>query len=60
MFSAGISVRYYSFMQNIDKTFYDIDKSGTLPSGITQYRAVSQPLATGFRMHASVYVCQAL
>lgn len=40
MFSAGMSVRYYSFMRNIDKTFYDIDQSGTLPSGITEYRAV--------------------
>jgi iron complex outermembrane receptor protein len=40
MFTSGFSLRYYSFMQNIDKTFYDIDKSGTLPSGITNYRAV--------------------
>jgi len=37
-FAIGFSVRYYSFMQNIDKTFYDIDKTGTLPTGIIRYR----------------------
>lgn len=34
----GISERYYSFMQNIDQTFYDIDRPGLLPTGITGYR----------------------
>lgn len=34
----GVSERYYSFMQNIDKTFYDIDQTGTLPTGIIRYR----------------------
>ena len=38
--SVGISGRYYSFMQNIDKTFYDLDKPFLLPTGITQYRQV--------------------
>jgi len=37
-FSLGLSVRYYSFMRNIDKTFYDIDQTGILPTGIIQYR----------------------
>jgi iron complex outermembrane receptor protein len=37
--AVGFSIRYYSFMQNIDKTFYDIDLSGTLPTGIVDYRA---------------------
>jgi iron complex outermembrane receptor protein len=37
-FSAGYSIRYYSFMQNIDQTFLDIDREGQLPTGITQYR----------------------
>lgn len=27
-------------MQNIDQTFYDIDRPGLLPTGITDYRAV--------------------
>ncbi|MEO8148345.1 MAG: TonB-dependent receptor, partial [Bacteroidia bacterium] len=38
--SFGISMRYYSFMQNIDKTFYDLDKPYLLPTGITKYREV--------------------
>ncbi len=43
-FSIGGSARYYSFMENIDKTFYDLDKipgtniDGVLPTGITDYR----------------------
>lgn len=42
--SVGGSARYYSFMENIDKTFYDLDKiqgtniDGVLPTGITEYR----------------------
>jgi iron complex outermembrane receptor protein len=36
--AVGFSERYYSFMQNIDKTLYDVDLSGTLPTGIVQYR----------------------
>ncbi len=36
--SVGYSLRYYSFMQNIDKTFYRLDESGTLPTGIIGYR----------------------
>lgn len=36
--AVGASERYYSFMRNIDKTFYDIDQTGTLPTGITRYR----------------------
>jgi len=39
VFSVGFSERYYSFMKNIDKTFYDIDITGTLPTGIVNYRA---------------------
>jgi len=35
--SAGFSIRYYSFMQNIDQTFYTLDAS-VLPTGIRQYR----------------------
>lgn len=35
--SAGFSVRYYSFIQNIDKTFYDLDQT-VLPVGIVKYR----------------------
>jgi outer membrane receptor protein involved in Fe transport len=43
-FSIGASARYYSFMENIDKTFYDLDKipgtniDGVLPTGIIEYR----------------------
>jgi iron complex outermembrane receptor protein len=37
-FSAGGSARYYSFMQNIDKTFYDLDKPNGLQTGIIEYR----------------------
>ena len=30
-------MRYYSFMENIDKTFYDLDQT-VLPTGIERYR----------------------
>ncbi len=36
--SVGASWRYYSFMRNIDKTFYDLDNPGVLPTGIKTYR----------------------
>ncbi|MEO6168578.1 MAG: TonB-dependent receptor [Chitinophagales bacterium] len=36
----GMSERYYSFMQNIDQTFYDLDRPGLLPTGINNYREV--------------------
>ena len=36
-FSLGGSARYYSFMENIDKLFYDLDQT-VLPTGITKYR----------------------
>lgn len=35
--SVGGSARYYSFMENIDKTFYDLDNT-VLPTGIIEYR----------------------
>ena len=38
--SLGISMRYYSFMQNIDNTFYTLDESHVLPTGITKYREI--------------------
>lgn len=36
--SIGMSMNYYSFMQNIDKVFYDIDTPYRLPTGIKKYR----------------------
>lgn len=36
--SIGYSIRYYSFMKNIDKTFYDLDQPYLLPTGIKSYR----------------------
>ncbi|MBL0047951.1 MAG: TonB-dependent receptor [Bacteroidetes bacterium] len=38
LFSIGGSWRYYSFMKNIDKTFYDLDEPYLLPTGIKKYR----------------------
>lgn len=43
-FAVGYSVRYYSYMQNIDRTFYKIDIPAAFPgvqslyTGITHYR----------------------
>ena len=31
-------MNYYSFMENIDKVFYDIDVPFRLPTGIKKYR----------------------
>ena len=38
MISIGCSMNYYSFMENIDKVFYDIDMPYRLPTGIKKYR----------------------
>lgn len=40
-FSIGGSMRFYSFMENIDKTFYDLDQPYLLPTGIVEYREVN-------------------
>jgi outer membrane receptor protein involved in Fe transport len=37
-FSAGGSIRYYSYMQNIDKAFYNLDQPNQPGSGIKKYR----------------------
>lgn len=34
----GFTFHYYSYMQNIDNTFYELEQSGVLPSGIIQWR----------------------
>jgi outer membrane cobalamin receptor len=39
-FTIGGDVRYYSYMKNIDKTFYTLDKPYAFNTGITEYRAV--------------------
>jgi iron complex outermembrane receptor protein len=36
--SWGVSGRYYSYIQNIDKFFIDYDKPGYFNTGITEYR----------------------
>lgn len=36
--SVGFSARVFSFMENIDKLFYDLDVPHILPSGIKNYR----------------------
>ncbi|MBP6335459.1 MAG: TonB-dependent receptor [Bacteroidia bacterium] len=36
--SVGFSARIFSFMENIDKLFYDLDVPYILPSGIRNYR----------------------
>jgi iron complex outermembrane receptor protein len=36
--SIGFSARMFSFMENIDKLFYDLDVPSILPSGIKKYR----------------------
>ncbi len=38
LLSLGGSWRFYSFMKNIDKTFYDLDEPYLLPTGIKRYR----------------------
>jgi len=36
--SGGVTGRYYSFIQNIDKFFYDYDRPGFFNTGIKKYR----------------------
>jgi len=36
--AGGVSGKYYSFMQNIDKFFYDYDRPGFFNTGIKKYR----------------------
>jgi outer membrane receptor protein involved in Fe transport len=38
LISIGGSWRFYSFMKNIDQTFYDLDEPYLLPTGIRRYR----------------------
>lgn len=47
-FSIGGSMRYYSFMENIDKTFYDLDEPYLLPTGIKEYRKENNSGTTVF------------
>ncbi len=46
--SFGMSVRIFSFMENIDKLFYDLDVPAILPSGIRNYREVHSGTTTIF------------
>jgi outer membrane receptor protein involved in Fe transport len=38
MFSVGGSIRHYSYMQNIDQAFYNLDQPNQPGSGIKEYR----------------------
>jgi outer membrane receptor protein involved in Fe transport len=38
--SVGGSIRYYSYMQNIDKAFYNLDQPNQPGSGIKEYRTL--------------------
>ncbi|MBL0342258.1 MAG: TonB-dependent receptor [Bacteroidetes bacterium] len=58
--AAGMSVRYYSFMENIDKTFYDLDEPYLLPTGIEQYRADNHDGSLVFDARFSYQVRQSL
>jgi outer membrane receptor protein involved in Fe transport len=46
--SIGGSVRYYSFMQNIDKAFYNLDQPNQPGSGIKAYRLLNDKGITVF------------
>jgi outer membrane receptor protein involved in Fe transport len=39
--SIGGSIRYYSFMQNIDQAFYNLDQPNQPGSGIKEYRTIN-------------------
>ncbi len=54
-FSIGGSARYYSFMENIDKTFYDLDQPYLLPTGITEYREEHDNGSLVFDARVSVF-----
>lgn len=54
--SAGVSMRYYSYMQNIDKTFYDLDHPAGLQTGITNYRKIHDNGSTVFDVRISYRV----
>ena len=40
-FALGFGAKYYSFMKNIDKFFYDTDRPGFFQTGIKDYRKVN-------------------
>ncbi len=48
----GFSARYYSFMRNIDKTFYTLDQT-VLPTGIRKYREENDKGTTLFDVRIS-------
>lgn len=55
-FTVGASARYYSYMQNIDKLFYDLDQPGLLETGIREYREENDEGSLVFDARASVKV----
>ena len=55
---AGVSMRYYSFIQNIDKTFYDLDQL-VLPVGITDYRKEHDKGSTVFDARCGINISKA-
>ncbi|NVO01247.1 MAG: TonB-dependent receptor [Bacteroidetes bacterium] len=40
-FALGLGAKYYGFMKNIDKFFYDTDRPGFFQTGIKDYRKVN-------------------
>ena len=56
--SIGGSCRYYSFMDNIDKTFYDLDQPYLLPTGIKKYREEHDNGSLVFDVRISVNIAE--
>jgi outer membrane receptor protein involved in Fe transport len=52
----GFSVRYYSFMQNIDMTFYTLDSTKVLQTGIRKYREENNSGTTVLDMRISTRI----
>lgn len=55
----GFSWRYYSFMRNIDKMFYDLEDANILLTGSKQYREVHNTGSNVFDIRAGVKIAKA-
>lgn len=59
IFMVGFSWRYYSFMRNIDKMFYDLEQANILHTGSQQYREVNNKGSNVYDIRAGIKITKA-
>lgn len=59
IFMLGFSYRYYSYMKNIDKAFYDLEQAGLLTTGVIAYRQQHHTGSNVYDIRAGVKITKA-